>query len=77
MPIYEYTCGGCKKDFELLVISKARPACPHCGSRKLTRRFSTFAARGASASLPCSSGQCPSATADGASCAAGRCPYSS
>ena len=78
MPIYEYTCGGCGKDFELLVSGpKAKAACPHCGSRKLTRRLSTFAAHKGSSALPCSSGLCPSPAAAGTSCSAGKCPFSS
>ena len=32
MPIYEYTCTKCGKDFEELVFGDALPACPHCGA---------------------------------------------
>ena len=41
MPIYEYTCTKCGKDFEELVFGDALPACPHCGAaetRKLMSR---------------------------------------
>ncbi len=76
MPIYEYTCDACGKEFEALVSSsRAKTACPACGAGKLTRRFSTFAAHGASTN-PCESGACPSmAGGDGGSCASGKCPY--
>ncbi len=50
MPLYEFDCGGCGKTFELLVRStdwKGAP-CPHCGSKKLAKKLSTFAPQGAS-----------------------------
>lgn len=42
MPIYEYTCTKCGKDFEELVFGDDLPACPHCGAaetRKLMSRL--------------------------------------
>jgi putative FmdB family regulatory protein len=74
MPIYEYICDGCGKALELLVAdSKAKPACPHCGSRKLSKQFSSFAAhQGSGGSTPCQGGACPAAPAGG--CGGGRCP---
>ena len=32
MPIYEYTCTKCGKDFEELVFGDDLPARPHCGA---------------------------------------------
>ncbi|HZT71297.1 MAG TPA: zinc ribbon domain-containing protein [Terriglobia bacterium] len=51
MPIFEYTCQKCKKTFEKLVLGKNQPspACPHCGWKKTTQQFSTFATSGTSA----------------------------
>jgi len=48
MPIYEFHCGKCERDSELLVRSAEWQGtkCPHCGSSKLTKKFSTFAAAG-------------------------------
>ncbi len=46
MPIYEYSCGGCKKRISLLVrniTNPLKPVCPRCGSRELTRLLSRFA----------------------------------
>jgi putative FmdB family regulatory protein len=43
MPIFEYTCGSCSKDFELLVRSDTRVACPECASEKVTKKLSVFA----------------------------------
>jgi putative FmdB family regulatory protein len=45
MPIYEFHCGKCGEDSELLVRSTdwKDSECPHCGSKKLSKKFSTFA----------------------------------
>lgn len=40
MPIYEYACEDCGLDFERLVLGRARPSCPECGSTRLERRLS-------------------------------------
>ena len=62
MPIYEYACQECGKEFELLVSSERSAdlqTCPHCASDRLSRKFSTFA------SLSSSAQACP---AKGSSC---------
>jgi putative FmdB family regulatory protein len=49
MPLYEFVCSKCEKDFESLVRSanwEGSVACPHCGSKKLTKKLSVFAAQG-------------------------------
>src|SRR5581483_7833243 len=64
MPIYEFHCGKCEKDSEILVRSsdwKGTP-CPHCGSTKLTKKFSTFA------SSTGGGGEAPSCTGTPHSC---------
>jgi putative FmdB family regulatory protein len=45
MPIYEFHCGECEWDGEILVRSAdwKNSECPHCGSKKLSKKFSTFA----------------------------------
>ncbi|MBU6400324.1 MAG: zinc ribbon domain-containing protein [Verrucomicrobia bacterium] len=45
MPIYEFHCGNCGKDSEVLVRSSRWEGtpCPHCGSRKLAKKLSVFA----------------------------------
>ena len=44
MPIYEYTCKKCGKDFDLLQsVHEHDPAkirCPECKSKKVERRWS-------------------------------------
>ncbi|MCX6894373.1 MAG: zinc ribbon domain-containing protein [Verrucomicrobia bacterium] len=49
MPIYEFHCEGCEKDSEILVRSSnwKGAKCPHCGSTKLDKKFSTFASSSA------------------------------
>jgi len=47
MPILEYRCAGCEKKAELIVLAgdaDSPPVCPSCGSRKMSRLLSTFAA---------------------------------
>jgi len=45
MPIYEFHCEKCERDSEVLVRSSdwKGTACPHCGSTKLSKKFSVFA----------------------------------
>jgi putative FmdB family regulatory protein len=46
MPIYEFSCTQCRHEFELLIRSKKASAeCPKCGSGKIVRKLSVFAAR--------------------------------
>jgi putative FmdB family regulatory protein len=40
MPIYEYHCNNCSKDFEYLVFGKKDPVCPSCKSKKVGRLIS-------------------------------------
>ncbi|MCX8052331.1 MAG: zinc ribbon domain-containing protein [Armatimonadetes bacterium] len=71
MPIYEYYCKHCDRQFELLTtISRAdQVLCPICGSSEVKRLISMFSARssgsnGSSSSLSgcagCMSGSCKS-----------------
>ena len=43
MPIYEYSCKGCGKQFEALVRSDTQPQCPQCQSPDLEKLLSVFA----------------------------------
>ena len=48
MPIFEFQCESCSKEFEELVSSPAAAkdvVCPACGKRKATRKISVFAAQ--------------------------------
>ena len=53
MPIYEYRCEACGKDFEVFVRSlslQAEPTCPKCGSKKAKKAISLFGVGGAASS---------------------------
>ncbi len=43
MPIYEYACHDCGREFETLVRSDTVPACPQCHSTQLEKKLSVFA----------------------------------
>ena len=46
MPVYEFRCNSCHQKTSFLVKSigeSLSPVCPGCGSRELTRLFSSFA----------------------------------
>jgi putative FmdB family regulatory protein len=47
MPIYEYVCMSCESHFEELVrMDDESPSCPDCGTTKVAKQFSVFAAHG-------------------------------
>lgn len=48
MPMYDYRCRACSKDFEMLVRASDTPACPHCASTALERQLSRTVAPGTS-----------------------------
>jgi putative FmdB family regulatory protein len=70
MPIFEYACQDCGREFEAFVTSSRKPACPGCEGEKLAKRLSSpgfvgvGAPRAVSSSQP--SGGCG---AGGAGCA--------
>ena len=54
MPLYEFHCDKCDQDFEQLMRSDDKPACPGCGTNKVDKLFSVPAAHsgGTSTDLP-------------------------
>jgi putative FmdB family regulatory protein len=70
MPIYEFHCEKCGKDSEILVRSSdwKGTKCPHCGSTKLAKGFSVFAASAGGNEAPA----CESGGGGCCACAAGR-----
>ncbi len=64
MPIYEYICEGCRREFSLLrPMSDADlpAACEACGRTRIKRKLSVFSAR-------TGDGQTVSGTGGGSSC---------
>jgi len=48
MPLYEFECTQCHEPFEELVRASqtiSEVTCPNCGSRKVKKKLSTFAAK--------------------------------
>ncbi len=70
MPIYEFHCEKCDRDSEILVRSAdwQGTKCPHCGSAKISKQFSTFASANASGSAPAGKGH-----GGGGHCCGGGC----
>jgi putative FmdB family regulatory protein len=76
MPLLEYRCSDCGKKTENLVLAgekERRPVCASCGSKKVTRVLSTFAAQsstpskgGFDAATACGGGACGMPEACGA-----------
>ena len=50
MPLFEYACKSCDRQFEFLVRGSETPECPSCRGTALERRQSVFAARTGAAS---------------------------
>jgi putative FmdB family regulatory protein len=46
MPIFEYNCGSCGKDFELLIFGSQKAKCPECGSEEVNKKLSLFGMSG-------------------------------
>ncbi|HWH71784.1 MAG TPA: zinc ribbon domain-containing protein [Candidatus Sulfotelmatobacter sp.] len=73
MPIYEFHCEKCEKDSEILVRSTdwKGTKCPHCGSTKLDKKLSVFAASATSDSGAC--GDMPACAMNGGPVGGGGC----
>ncbi len=75
MPIYEYVCKECNHPFELLRLSSKGfkdAACPECGSKKVAKKLSVFAAAVTDSSpSACNDGVCPAPSMPG--CQSGMC----
>lgn len=61
MPIFEYHCMDCDKDFEILVFGNQDVCCPTCKGEKVKKLLSTFSHKsdsGFSSSHGSSCGSC-------------------
>jgi putative FmdB family regulatory protein len=70
MPIYEYVCMSCESHFEELVRHDESAKCPDCGTTKVQRQLSVFAASKAKPATPVKTGGGPSF---GGGCGHGSC----
>ena len=74
MPIYEYLCGDCGQEFELLVRGNEKLSCPSCGKSKLNRQLSVSAAHTAGGSdIPCAARDAGACDVSGGCCGGGGC----
>jgi putative FmdB family regulatory protein len=71
MPIFEYTCQSCGEEFEQLIRGDEKAACPSCGKKRLSKRWSVPAAHGAAVEPSCPAGQCGMMPPGG--CPGGQC----
>jgi putative FmdB family regulatory protein len=59
MPIFEFKCCKCGKEFERIIFGSDEqvPACPDCGSPEASKMLSVFACTGLEAELASSCGK--------------------
>ncbi len=75
MPIYEYRCGKCGSNFELLVSGTTKQvSCPECSSVKVNRKFSAFAVRSGGRSAA-REGSAVNGRSSCSSCGGGHCSH--
>ena len=72
MPIYQYSCPGCRHDFEYLSRDgEQAKACPECGATRIEKQFASFSVSVSSPSPSCGmggdAGGCPGAGGPGCS----------
>jgi putative FmdB family regulatory protein len=69
MPIYEYGCAGCGKEFERYVPAPATVvACPDCESLKVRRRLSVVGVRTGGSAMATASGTAGGCCGGGCGC---------
>jgi len=52
VPLYEYVCRKCSKEFEELVFGDKKPVCPGCQSKDIERILSVVAVGKAAPDVP-------------------------
>jgi putative FmdB family regulatory protein len=74
MPLYEYTCGGCGRRFEILQRVGADGSgviCPGCGGTDVAKQFSTFASAVSGSTANAGSGPMRCGAPSAAACGSG------
>lgn len=58
MPIFEYICNDCGEAFETIITGNKKAVCENCGSKKVEKQLSVFAAHqgGKNEMPPCAGG---------------------
>ena len=70
MPIFEYKCGDCEREFETYVSAARAPECPACQGTNLVKQLSSPGMVGASAGRSTTAAPMPGGCgAGGAHCA--------
>ena len=72
MPIFEYLCKDCGKQFEALLIGSQEAECPGCKGKQLEQQLSTFSVRANSAPVSRPTAPCG---APGGSCGGDGCQF--
>ncbi|MDR3112366.1 MAG: zinc ribbon domain-containing protein [Elusimicrobiota bacterium] len=42
MPLFEFSCKKCNKNFEILILGDEKAQCPKCKSLEVEKQFSLF-----------------------------------
>jgi putative FmdB family regulatory protein len=58
VPLYEYVCRKCTRQFEELIFGDAKPSCPSCKTGEVERVLSVVAVGKAQAEPPPGCGSC-------------------
>ncbi|MCD6309216.1 MAG: zinc ribbon domain-containing protein [Candidatus Eremiobacteraeota bacterium] len=77
MPIYEYVCNKCGKQFEKVVMPEkgdSNIVCPGCNSSDVKRKFSMFASKMGPSASSRDSFKSLSQIQSGDACSTGTCP---
>ncbi|NLA75654.1 MAG: zinc ribbon domain-containing protein [Deltaproteobacteria bacterium] len=73
MPIYEYKCTKCNKDFECIVLGDDTVTCPGCGAVKVKRKLSACSFKSSGKNGGDYSSSAKSTSSGCSSCSGGSC----
>lgn len=68
MPIFEYICQKCKKEFEKLVYGNQTVSCPKCKSDNIKKKLSAFGMSGVKKPFAGGSSSCSKSSCGKSSC---------